>query len=245
MSGHSKWSTIKRQKGKNDAERAKIYTKIGRELAIAVKEGGGNPETNSRLRDAIAKAKSNNMPNDNIQRAIKKASGELGTVNYEEITYEGYAPGGVAVIVEVVTDNRNRSAAEVRHIFDKYGGSMGNSGCVAWMFDKKGLLFIEKTPDMDEDSVMMDALDAGADDVEISEEGFEITTEMAAFSPVRDALEGKGYSFITAELAMIPQNIVEPDLETAEKINVLLGYMEDYDDVQEVYHNAQLPEEME
>ncbi len=243
MSGHSKWANIKNKKEKTDSQRGKIFTKIGREIAIAVKEGGSDPANNSKLRDVIAKAKANNMPNDNITRSIKKAAGELGSVNYEEITYEGYGPGGVAVIVEVVTDNRNRAAAEIRHIFDKHGGSMGASGCVGWMFEKKGIIVVEKSASVDEDELMMFALDAGADDFEAMDDAYEISTAPAAFSEVREALEGAGYTFITAEVSMVPSNTVEADAELAEKLEKMLDKFDDNDDVQEVYHNANLPED--
>jgi len=243
MSGHSKWANIRNKKEKTDSQRGKVFTKIGREIAIAVKEGGSDPANNSKLRDVIAKAKANNMPNDNITRSIKKASGELGSVNYEEITYEGYGPGGIAVIVEVVTDNRNRTAAEIRHLFDKSGGSMGNSGCVAWMFDKKGLLVVEKDPAVDEDELMMAALDAGAEDFVPLEDVYEVYTAPADFSSVRETLESAGYAFLDAELSMIPQNTVEAsDPELIEKLEKLLERFEDNDDVQEVFHNANLPE---
>ncbi|MBQ2662437.1 MAG: YebC/PmpR family DNA-binding transcriptional regulator [Clostridia bacterium] len=243
MSGHSKWANIKNKKEKTDAQRGKIFTKIGKEITIAVKEGGSDPANNSKLRDVIAKAKANNMPNDNIARSIKKAAGELGSVNYEEITYEGYGPGGVAVIVEVLTDNRNRAAAEIRHIFDKHGGSMGASGCVAWMFEKKGIIVVEKAASVDEDELMMAALDAGADDFEAMDDAYEISTSVAAFSEVREALEKAGYEFMTAEVSMVPSNTVEANEELAEKLEKMLDKFDDNDDVQEVYHNANLPEE--
>ena len=245
MSGHSKWANIQNKKNKTDAARGKIFTKIGREIAIAVKEGGGDPANNSKLRDVIAKAKANNMPNDNINRSIKKAMGETGSVNYEEITYEGYGPGGTAVIVEVVTDNRNRTAAEIRHIFDKSGGSMGAAGCVAWMFDKKGVLVIERSASIDEDELMMAALEAGAEDFEPMDDAFEVYTGPAEFSAVREALEAAGYSFLSAEVSMIPQNTVDAtaDAELVDKLNRLLDRFDDNDDVQEVYHNAALPDE--
>ena len=246
MSGHSKWANIKNKKEKTDSQRGKIFTKIGREIAIAVKEGGGDPVNNSKLRDVIAKAKANNMPNDNISRSIKKASGELGSVNYEECSYEGYGPGGIAVIVEVVTDNRNRTAAEMRHIFDKSGGSLGAAGCVSWMFDKKGVIVLEKSALLDEDEVMMAALDAGASDIQALEDSFEVTTEVSDFSAVREALEGQGFSFETAEIEMLPQNTVAvSDPDTVQKINLMLEMLDDHDDVQNVWHNAELPEEDE
>ena len=181
MSGHSKWATIKRKKGANDAQRGKIFTKIGRELAVAVKAGGPDPDTNAKLKDAIAKAKSNNMPNDTIMRSIKKAAGDTNADNYEEIIYEGYGPKGIAVIVEALTDNRNRTAADMRHYFDKFGGNLGTSGCVMFMFDQKGVIVIENTGDIDEEKLMMDALEAGADDVDMGTECFEITTSPADF----------------------------------------------------------------
>ena len=247
MSGHSKWANIKNKKEKTDAQRGKIFTKIGREIAIAVKEGGSDPSNNSKLRDVIAKAKASNMPNDNISRSIKKAAGELGSVNYEEITYEGYGPGGTAVIVEIVTDNRNRAAADVRHIFDKNGGSMGSSGCVGWMFNKRGVMIIERSASIDEDELMMAALDAGAEDFIPQDDVYEVYTSVSDFSAVREALESAGYGFLSAELSMIPQNTVDisSDPEMVQKVERLLEKLEDNDDVQEVYHNAVLPEEEE
>ena len=244
MSGHSKWANIKNKKGKADAARGKIFTKIGREIAIAVRDGGSNPDSNSKLRDVIAKAKANNMPNDNIKRSILKAAGELGSVSYEEITYEGYAPGGMAVIVTTVTDNRNRTASDIRHIFDKNGGSLGTNGCVSYMFDNVGLIVIERKPGMDEDDVMMAALDAGASDVQAQDDCFEVTTAVADFSSVRENLEKQGINFLSAELTMIPQttNPID-DPETVAKIQKLLEMLDDLDDVQDVYHNGELPEE--
>ena len=244
MSGHSKWNNIKRKKEKTDGAKAKIFTKIGREIAIAVREGGANPESNSKLRDIIAKAKSNNMPNDNIKRSIMKASGELGNVDYEEITYEGYAPGGVAVIVETITDSRNRTASDVRHCFAKNGGNLGTTGSVSFMFDEKGLLVVEKTPGIDEEELMMQALDAGAEDMQTQEDCFEIYTAPNDFSAVREALEGQGLTFLSAEVDMIPQNTVAvSDEDTIKNITKMLEMLEENDDVQNVYHNADLPEE--
>ncbi len=246
MSGHSKWANIKHKKGKADAQRGKIFTKIGREIAIAVKEGGSDPDTNGKLRDIVAKAKSNNMPNDNIMRSIKKAAGETDNVIYEEITYEGYAPGGVAVIVEIVTDNRNRVASEVRHIFDKNGGALGTTGSVSYMFDFKGVLLIERAPGLDEDELMMAALEAGAEDVTGSEEGFEIQTAPGDFSSVRETLEKAGYSFISASRQKLPQTSVDiEDEEILQKVQKLLEMLDDNDDVMDVFHNANLPEEEE
>ena len=243
MSGHSKWANIKHKKEKTDAQRGKIFTKIGREIAIAVKEGGADPNVNSKLKDVIAKAKANNMPNDNIMRSIKKAAGEGSNVNYEEVVYEGYAPGGVAVIVQALTDNRNRTAAEMRHIFDKSGGSMGITGCVSWMFEKKGIIIIEKQDGIDEDELMMAALDAGAEDFADVGDAYEVSCDAANFSTVRDALEEAGYAFASAAVEMIPSNEVEPDAETAVKVQSMLDKLDDHDDVQNVYHNAKLPEE--
>ncbi|HSK67944.1 MAG TPA: YebC/PmpR family DNA-binding transcriptional regulator [Candidatus Limnocylindria bacterium] len=246
MSGHSKWANIKHRKGKADAERGKIFTKIGREIAIAVREGGADPNVNGKLRDIIAKAKASNVPNDNITRSIKKAAGEGGNVVYEEISYEGYAPNGVAIIADVVTDNRNRVGSEIRHIFDRHGGSLATTGAVSYMFDFKGLLLIERSPAVDEDQLMLDALEAGAEDVQGSEDGFEVYTAPGDFSAVREALEGKGYHFLSAERQKIPQTTVTlPDAEAEAKVRKLLSLLEDNDDVMNVYHNAELPEEEE
>lgn len=245
MSGHSKFANIKHKKEKTDAQKGRIFTKIGRELAIAVKEGGSDPASNSKLRDAIAKAKANNMPMDNINRSIKKAAGELGSVNYEELLYEGYGPNGTAVIVELLTDNRNRTAAEIRHIFDRAGGSLGSTGCVAWMFDRKGVLVVEKMPGKDEDDVMMMALEAGASDFSAEEDAYEVVTEVEDFGKVRDALEAEGFTFLSAELERIPQNTVALTDEQAQKVAAMIEKLEDHDDVQNVYHNAELPEEEE
>ena len=246
MSGHSKWHNIQAKKGKADAQRGAVFTKIGREIAIAVREGGANPESNGKLRDIIAKAKANNMPNDNIQRSIKKASGELSNVIYEEITYEGYAPGGVAVIVDTISDNRNRTASDIRHCFAKYGGNLGTTGSVGFMFDTRGVLVVEKQPGMEEDDMMMMALDAGAEDVKDEEDVFEILTDPNEFSRVREALEKQGLTFLSAEVQKIPQNTVAvTDPETVEKIQKMLDLLEESDDVQNVFHNAELPEEEE
>jgi len=239
VSGHSKWSNIKHKKEKSDSQRAKIFTKIGREISVIVKAGGPDPEVNSKLKDVIAKARSNNMPNDNIMRCIKKASGEMTSDNYEEIIYEGYGPAGVAVIVETLTDNRNRTAGDMRHYFDKCGGNLGQNGCVTFMFDEKGVILIDKNS-ADEDSVMMDALDAGADDFSAEEDDFyEITTSPQTFSEVREALEGKGYSFESAEVMKIPQTTVElSDELDIKNMNKLIDMLDDNDDVQNVYHNC-------
>lgn len=242
MSGHSKWANIKRKKGKADAVRGKVFTKIGKEIAVACKEGGANPEANSRLRDAVAKAKANNMPMDTIQRAIKKGAGEMEGVNYEEIIYEGYGPAGVAVIVEALTENKNRTAGDVRHTFDKYGGNMGTTGCVSFMFERKGLIVIERTDSMDEDEMMMMALDAGAEDFSSDEETFEITTTLEDFSTVRESLESNGIEFASAELSMIPSTTVALDSDKAGKFERLIDMLDDNDDVQNVWHNAEFPE---
>ncbi len=240
MSGHSKWANTKHKKGRMDAKRGKIFTKIGREIVVAVKQSGPDPDSNSKLRDAIAKARAANMPNDTIAKAIKKASGELSMVNYEEIVYEGYGPGGVAVIVDIMTDNRNRTASDVRHAFDKNGGSMGATGCVSWMFDKKGMLVVEKSDNTDDDEMMMVALDAGAEDFETLDDVYEITTDFTEFSAVREALEGQGITFLSAEVQRIPQNTVKIEGEVAEKFLKMIDMLEDNDDVQAVYHNAEM-----
>ncbi len=240
MAGHSKWANIKHKKEKSDAQKGKLFTKLGREISVAVKEGGSNPETNPRLRDAIAKAKAANMPNDNIMRIIKKAAGELETVNYEEVTYEGYGPNGVAIIVEALTDNRNRTASDIRHLFERHGGNLGATGCVSWMFDRKGLLVIEKGDNVDEEKLMMEALDAGAEDISDEEDVFEIITAPSDFSSVREQLEKAGFSFVSAEIAMIPQNYVELNEEATSKVMNLIEKLEDHDDVQNVFTNLKM-----
>lgn len=245
MSGHSKWANIRRTKGKTDAARGQVFTKIGREIAVAVKTGGADPNSNSRLRDAIAKAKKNNMPNDTIQRSIKKASGELSSINYEEITYEGYGVGGSAVIVKCLTDNKNRSAGDVRHAFDKLGGSMGSTGCVSYLFDNKGILTLKKLPDMVEDDIIMMCLEAEAEDVVDYEDCYEIITTPANFSSVKDALEKQGLAFEDAEVRLIPQSTIDLNDEQLGKFERLIDTLEELDDVQEVYHNVNLPEEDE
>ena len=246
MSGHSKWNNIKRKKEKTDGQRAKIFTKIGRELAVAVKEGGGpDPASNSKLKDAIAKAKANNVPNDNIERIIKKAAGEGNADNYEALQYEGYGPAGIAVIVETLTDNRNRTAGEMRHYFDKCGGNLGQTGCVSFMFKQKGVLAIE-AEGLDEEKVMEDALEAGAADFSTDGDVFEITTEPYDFTGVREDLEAKGYAFVSAEVEMIPDvysAIDDPELVA--KMEKLLDMLEDNDDVQNVWHNWDRPDEDE
>ena len=236
MSGHSKWHNIQAKKGKADAARGKVFTKLGRELLIAVKEGGPYPAGNSKLKAVMAKCKAANMPNDTINNAIKKAS--TSNENYEEITYEGYGPNGVAVIVEASTDNKNRTAADVRHVFDKAGGNLGTSGCVSYMFNKKGVIVIEKaSTTMDEEELMMLALDAGAEDFNSSEEVYEITTEPSDFTSVREKLEEAGLTFLEAEVQMIPTTTVVLDEAAQEKMERLIERLEDLDDVMDVYHN--------
>ena len=241
MSGHSKWHNIQNKKSKVDAKRGKIFTKLGKEIVIAVKNGGPVPDTNPRLRDAIAKAKAANMPSDNITRSIKKASGELSAVNYETIVYEGYGPSGVAVIVETLTDNKNRSAGNVRSAFTKGGGNMGATGCVSFMFQEKGEIVIERE-DKDEDEIMMLALDAGAEDFTAEEEVFIVTTTPEDFSTVREALEAEGLEFLEASVKMIPDLYTAINEDDAKKFQKMLDLLEDDDDVQEVYHNAEFPE---
>ena len=243
MSGHSKWNNIKNKKEKTDSQKAKVFTKLGREIAIVVKEGGSNPENNSKLRDVIAKAKAANMPNDNIQRSIKKAAGELSNVNYEENIYEGYGPGGVAVIVETLTDNKNRTAGEMRYIFDRNGGSIGASGCVSWMFDRVGTIYINKTEQSDDDAVMMDVLEAGAEDMQIEDDFYKVITDPTNLTAVRDELEKNGYAIEMAEIDRIPQNTVTTLDEDVATVIKLIDALEDNDDVQDVYHNAILEEE--
>ena len=239
MSGHSKFANIKHKKEKNDAAKGKIFTVIGREIAVAVKEGGADPANNSRLRDVIAKAKANNMPNDTIDRGIKKAAGDANSVNYEELTYEGYGPNGVAVIVTALTDNKNRTAANVRSAFTKGGGNIGTQGSVSFMFDKKGQIIIDKEEcELDADTRMMEALDAGAEDFAEEEDSYEILTSPEDFSAVREALEAKNIPMMEAEVTMIPQTWVElTDDESIKKMNRLLDLLEDDDDVQATYHN--------
>ena len=239
MSGHSKFANIKHKKEKNDAAKGKIFTVIGREIAVAVKEGGADPANNSRLRDVIAKAKANNMPNDTIDRGIKKAAGDANSVNYEELTYEGYGPNGVAVIVTALTDNKNRTAANVRSAFTKGGGNIGTQGSVSFMFDKKVQIIIDKEEcELDADTLMMEALDAGAEDFAEEEDSYEILTSPEDFSAVREALEAKNIPMMEAEVTMIPQTWVElTDDESIKKMNRLLDILEDDDDVQATYHN--------
>ena len=238
MSGHSKWHNIQARKSKVDAARGKVFTKLGRELLVAVKAGGPDPDSNAKLKDIIAKCKAANMPNDTISKAIKKASGEGNSANYEEITYEGYGPNGVAVIVEASTDNKNRTAADVRHVFDKAGGNLGTSGCVSYMFNKKGVIVIEKaSTNMEEDDIMMLALDAGAEDFDSEGEIYEITTEPSEFTAVREKLEEAGLTFLEAEVQMVPTTTVVLDEKGQEKMERLIDRLDELDDVMNVYHN--------
>lgn len=243
MSGHSKWNNIKRKKEKTDSQKAKVFTKLGREIAVIVKQGGPDPASNFKLKDVMSKARAANMPNDNIMRCIKKAAGEGSADNYEEITYEGYGPKGVAVIVETLTDNRNRTGGDMKHYFDKFGGNLGASGCVSWMFDKKGIITVDKESGADEETLMMDALDIGAYDFNSEGDYFEIYTDPNDVYKINDALIEKGYTVASAEAAMIPQNYIsldnEDDVALMEK---LLDILEDNEDVQEVYHNWEISE---
>lgn len=244
MSGHSKWSTIKHKKGAADAKRGKIFTKIIKEITIAARTGGGDVDGNSRLRQAIAAAKAENMPKDNIEKAIKKGTGELeGGAAYEEVTYEGYGPGGVAVLVDVMTDNKNRTVAEIRHIFSKHGGNLGENGCVAWMFEKKGNIVVSKD-DVDEDRLMECALEAGAEDVAESESEYEVITEPGIFENVRSAMDEAEIKYILAEISMIPQNTVKLEEDKANQMLKLMEKMEDNDDVQHVYANFDISDEI-
>ncbi len=243
MSGHSKWHNIQARKGKSDAQRGKIFTKIGREIAVVVKQGGSDPQSNPKLRDVISKAKQNNMPNDSIERSIKKAAGELSGVNYESCTYEGYGTGGSAVIVECLTDNKNRTAGDVRHAFDKFGGSLGATGCVSYIFQRKGIVEIEKTESVDSDELMMTALDCGAVDIVEYDDSFEVITEANAHNNVSEQLSKSGYNVLNAQTTLVPDNSVTLDDDKIVKFNRMIETLEDLDDVQEVYHNVNLPDE--
>ena len=243
MSGHSKWSTIKHKKGAADAKRGKIFTKLIKEITVAARMGGGDPDANPRLRHALASARAQNMPKDNFERAIKKGTGELEGVNYEEIVYEGYGPGGVAVLVECLTDNRNRTIAEIRHAFGKAGGNVGTDGCVAWMFDKKGLIVVAKE-DSDEDTLMEAALEAGAEDIKDEGTDFEVITEPADFDGVKNALDEAGIKYGVAEITMIPQNMTKVDGKEAEQMIRFMEVLDDCDDVQKFYSNADIPDEV-
>ncbi|MGN1305184.1 MAG: YebC/PmpR family DNA-binding transcriptional regulator [Oscillospiraceae bacterium] len=245
MSGHSKWNNIKRKKEATDGARAKVFTKIGREITVCVKEGGGDPNSNSKLRELIAKAKANNVPNDNIERVIKKAAGGGDKTNYESNVYEGYGPNGVAVIVETLTDNKNRTAGDIRHYFDKFGGNLGTTGCVSFMFSSKGIIVADGAG-LDEDKVMEDVFDLGAADFSMEDDTIEIETEPNDLSSVRDGLVAKGYKLISADVEMIPSTYTTlTDEESIRKMNLLLDTLEDNDDVQNVYHNWDMPEEDE
>ncbi len=244
MSGHSKLHNIQAKKGKADAARGKIFTKLGREIAVAAKTNP-NPDTNSKLADVIAKAKAANMPNDNIERSIKRAAGELGDKDYKELTYEGYGVGGAAVIITTLTDNNNRTAGDVRAIMSKHGGSLGNTGCVSYMFDTKGYIAVERTPELSEDEVTEYAIEAGAEDVVTQEDVFEIYTPVSEFSAARKYLEEKGLNFLQAEISMIPQNKIVLDADKLETFQKMLDKLDENDDVQDIYHNVELPEEDE
>ena len=241
MSGHSKWHNIQAKKGKTDAARGKIFTKIGRELAVCVKAGGPDPNVNSKLKDIIQKAKDNNMPNDNIERSIKKASGELSGVNYEAQTYEGYGVGGSAVIVECLTDNKNRTAGDVRHAFDKHGGALGSLGCVSYLFNRKGVVVVVDAKDVE--TLMLNAIEAGAVDVAEDEDSVEIITEPNKHNDMRDALSAKGYNVVSADTELVPDMYVDLNAEQLPKFQRMIDALEDLDDVQEVYHNVNLPDE--
>ncbi len=242
MSGHSKWANIKRKKEATDSAKAKIFTKIGREMTVVVKEGGADPNNNAKLRDLIAKAKSNNVPNDNIERIIKKAAGDGDKNNYETLVYEGYGPSGIAVIVECLTDNKNRTAGDIRHFFDKFGGNLGTTGCVSFMFSTKGIIILEYAG-QDEDKVMEDCVEAGASDFNIEDDVIEVTCEPADTSSTREALASLGYGIISAEIEQIPSTYSTLEDEDAiKKMNLLLEHLEDNDDVQNVYHNWEMTE---
>lgn len=245
MSGHSKWNNIKNKKAKGDAARSKIFTKIGREIAVAVKAGGADPNTNSKLYDVVQKAKANNMPNDNITRSIKKASGELSAVDYVEMTYEGYGIGGSAVIVECLTDNKNRTAGDVRCAFDKNGGSLGQTNCVSYMFNRTGVVVAENTVGLDEDSAFELAIESGAEDVTIEDGMVEMTCEPSALASVRDAVVAKGLNLVSAEMSWLPQTMVSLEGDNLVKFRRMLDTLEDNDDVQNVYHNVALPDDEE
>ncbi|MBT3178061.1 MAG: YebC/PmpR family DNA-binding transcriptional regulator [Desulfobacula sp.] len=242
MSGHSKWSTIKHKKGATDAKRGKIFTKIIKEITVAARMGGGDPETNPRLRSALISARSENMPKDTFERAIKKGTGDLEGVDYEEILYEGYGPGGVAVLVECLTDNRNRTIAEVRQVFNKAGGNVGTDGCVAWMFDKKGLIIVNKE-DSDEETLMELALDAGAEDIKEETQSFEIICEPADFEAVKETIDAADIKYEMAEITMIPQNMTKVEGKDAEQMINFMDAMDDCDDIQKFYSNADIPDE--
>lgn len=245
MSGHSKWNNIKNKKAKGDAARSKIFTKIGREIAVAVKSGGSDPNTNSKLFDIVQKAKINNMPNDNISRSIKKAAGELGTVNYESLLYEGYGIGGSAVLVDCLTDNKNRTAGEIRYLFDKFGGALGTSNCVSFMFDKKGVIVADRAENQTEDEIFELAIECGADDVSVEDDIFVINTSPSDFNTVRNNLTNKNVNLISAEIEWVPQTTVTLEPDNLARFQKMIDAMEDDDDVQSVYHNVDLPDDEE
>jgi len=244
MAGHSKWANIQHRKGRQDAKKGQVFTKLGRAISVAAKEGGDDPATNPALRDAITKAKAQNMPNDTIDRAIKRGAGELGDANYQRVVYEGYGPGGVAVIVEALTENRNRTAGDVRHAFDKNGGNLGTTGCVSYLFEKKGQIIIAKTDEVDDEQVMMIAIEAGAEDVEIEEEGYEIITLPEDFGSVLEVVQNSGLEPLAAEVAMIPNTTVALTSQDDVKfMNRLIDMLEDNDDIQNAYNNWDMPGE--
>jgi YebC/PmpR family DNA-binding regulatory protein len=243
MSGHSKWSSIKHKKAATDAKRGKIFTKVIKEITVAARMGGGDVETNPRLRTAVAAAKSENMPKDNIERAIKKGTGELEGVNYEEISYEGYGPGGAAVLVESLTDNKNRTVAEIRSIFGKNGGNLGENGCVAWMFDKKGYIVVERSA-VDEETLMETALEAGAEDIREDDSNYEVISDPGDFEAIKEAIDTASIAYIDAEVTMLPQNTTDLAGKEAEQMVRLMEMLDDCDDVQKVYTNADIPEEI-
>lgn len=245
MAGHSKWANIKHKKARMDAQRGKIFTKIGRELIVAAKQGGGDPEGNPRLKTAIQKARENNMPNENIMRAIQRGTGDLEGVNYEEMVYEGYGPGGIAVLINLTTDNRNRTTGEIRHIFSKNGGNLGETGCVNWMFERKGVIILKVTENFNEEELMMTALEAGAEDVDVETEDAQVTTAPEDLEQIKASLKEAGYQVNSGEITMVPQNTVEiNDMEIAKKIIKLMDALEDHDDVQDAYANFDISQDI-
>lgn len=244
MAGHSKWSNIKRKKGREDARRSRIFTRIGRQIAVAAREGGGDPAANSRLRLAIDTARAANMPADNIERAIKRGTGELEGASYEELTYEGYGPGGVAIMLEAMTDNRNRTAGEIRHLFSRHDGNLGESGCVAWMFTRRGVIVFDSEAVEDADALMLEAAEAGADDIDIHDDFIEVVTEPASLGAVRDALTAAGYEPTSAELRMVPSNTIDVEGDAAKQLLQLLDALEDHDDIQSVSANFDMQEDV-
>jgi YebC/PmpR family DNA-binding regulatory protein len=243
MSGHSKWATTKRRKSAVDAKRGKIFTKVTKEITVAARIGGGDPDANPRLRNAIAEARANNMPLENVERAIKRGTGELEGVQYEELSLEGYGPGGVALMMEILTDNRNRTLADVRHILSRSGGNLGERGCVSWMFEKKGLIVVDKDS-VDEDEILMIALESGADDLKTEDDRFDIYTEPEAFEDVRNAIEKASIEITLAEISMIPQTTVQVEGQNAQQILQLLEALDEHDDIQHIYSNFDIPDEM-